>query len=138
MSHNATINSFGDTPLHLCRTADETKALVATGADARARTNFGLTPLHRACMAGCLESALVLIEAGADVNAKDKVGVTPLHEACSSGRLELAQTLIAAGADMYAKSVIGETPLDWACNYIKLVLLGAYGSSLDSASGCAP
>lgn len=135
MFGDAIVNSFGDTPLHLCRTVDETKALVATGADVRARTNYGLTPLHRACMAGCLESALVLIEAGADIKAKDTAGVTSLHEACRSGHLELAQTLVAAGADMNAKSVIGETPLDWACNYIKLVLLGAYGSSLDSASG---
>jgi ankyrin repeat protein len=56
---------------------DVVKLLLDSGADANAKTDLGLTPLHFATEHK--ELAVLLLKRGADVNTKENSGVTPLH-----------------------------------------------------------
>jgi ankyrin repeat protein len=86
------------------------KALLAKGADPRARNKQRGTPLQYAA-AQRPELAAMLIAAGADVRAADANGRTPLHAAAQGGQLALARTLIDRGADVNAEEGGGLTPL---------------------------
>jgi ankyrin repeat protein len=44
-----------------------------------AKDNFGMTPLHRACNFGHLDTAVLLLEKGALINDKNKIEWTPLY-----------------------------------------------------------
>lgn len=44
-----------------------------------AKDNFGMTPLHRACNFGHLDTAVLLLDKGAMINDKNKIGWTPLY-----------------------------------------------------------
>jgi len=80
-------NQLGATPLHLAATNPDSgplKALLAVGADARARDKEDLTPLHMAAYSDKSEHARLLLEAGADVDAKSAGGRTPLSLARKS------------------------------------------------------
>ncbi len=61
-------------PLHRTDSIEMAKLLVEAGADVKAATTDGATPLHWAHE----EMAEFLISKGADVNAKDSSGLTPL------------------------------------------------------------
>ena len=66
-------------------TAADVAACIQSGADLKARTEDGWTPLHWA--AGLNESPAIitaLLDAGADPKARDKDGKTPLHWAAWS------------------------------------------------------
>jgi ankyrin repeat protein len=85
--------------------------LLAAGADARYRSEYGVTALH------CTHSVEVtsrLLAAGANPSSSDKAGWTPLHYAARLGgnsywrRMDL---LLAAGADVNARDLHGRTPL---------------------------
>mmetsp|Transcript_96 Transcript_96/g.103 ORF Transcript_96/g.103 Transcript_96/m.103 type:complete len:457 (+) Transcript_96:66-1436(+) len=52
------------------------------------------TPLHRACLLGCVDSAEVLLSAGAFIDIKDLNLQTPLHLACIHGSKEIVESLI--------------------------------------------
>jgi ankyrin repeat protein len=52
------------------------QALLDAGADVNAKDEDGLTPLHRAALAGHKEIVELLITKGAEVNAKDNSGKT--------------------------------------------------------------
>ena len=88
----------GTTPLHsasrrnLLRVA---QALVDHGANVRARTTAGWTPMH-----GAMTSQMVQIlkKAGGDLEVKDDSGYTPLAHAISFNRPQQALALIEAGA----------------------------------------
>lgn len=43
-----------------------------------AKDNFGMTPLHRACNFGHVDTAVLLLDKGAMINDKNKIGWTPL------------------------------------------------------------
>ena len=86
------------------------KALLAKGADPRARNRERGTPLQYAA-AQRPELATLLIEAGADVRAADATGRTPLHAAAQGGQLALAKLLLDRGADVNAEEGGGLTPL---------------------------
>ena len=43
-----------------------------------AKDHFGMTPLHRACVFGHVETAALLLDKGAMINDKNKIGWTPL------------------------------------------------------------
>lgn len=42
------------------------------------KDHFGMTPLHRACVFGHVETVSLLIEKGAVIDDKNKIGWTPL------------------------------------------------------------
>ena len=70
------------------------------GADAKAVTSNGTTPLMIAAAAGDTRSITSLIENGADINAKDGAkGETPLMFAAGFNRTEAVKLLLARGAD---------------------------------------
>lgn len=81
-------------------TADEVRALLATGADANARADDGATPLMGAAARGDAEMVRVLLEAGADVGASDADGVTALLLAAGGNPDPgVVRVLLEAGAD---------------------------------------
>ena len=94
-------------------------ALVAGGADVRARDRFGNTPLHAAAENATPAAVRALVQAGADIDAPQgeaggysRGGPTPLHSAASNPNPEVAATLLEAGADVAARaSPWGGTPL---------------------------
>jgi hypothetical protein len=114
----------GDTALHVAAAAywkDFAQALVAAGADLRARNRRGAEPLHAAAVGAPgadtwnprAQAATItwLIEAGADPNAIDMDGVTPLHRAVRTRCAAAVAALLAGGADAGRKNDSGSTPL---------------------------
>jgi ankyrin repeat protein len=91
-------------------------ALVRAGADAKAETDMGYTPLHLAAWQGHTALVQTLLNAGAEVDAKDQFDRTALHVALRGGHTELAQILLNAGAEVDAKDKYGFTPLHLAAN----------------------
>ena len=84
---------------------DKVRQLIQDGADVKAQSKEGLTPLMIAIGNNSnLEALGVLIEAGADVNAKNKDGATPLMFAAIKNTSEVLKVLLEAGADVNAKS----------------------------------
>ena len=91
--------------------------LLAQGADVRARTSHGKSPLHWA--AGFNAPAVVeaLLAAGADVDARTETGETPLHVAANYGSASAARALFDAGSDADARTVRAVTPLHVAASF---------------------
>jgi ankyrin repeat protein len=78
---------------------DAVKALLAAGADVKAKNAFDATAL----MWGITnpEKVRLLVDAGADVNARSKQGMTPLLIAASNaGSIDIIRLLVAKGADV--------------------------------------
>jgi ankyrin repeat protein len=72
------------------------------------------TPLHWACMIGCLQGAFLLIQAGANFLLQNFEGKTPLHYAVASGCVELVQFLLQIGAKATIGDIDGATPVHYA------------------------
>lgn len=101
----------GSEPLHLVSgtgDAAAADALIARGADARARTVAGNTPLHHAVRRLERETAgeeerirvvRLLLGAGADVGARNRSGGTPLFSAAKRWGPAMIGALLDAGAD---------------------------------------
>jgi hypothetical protein len=117
----------GDTALHVAAAAyqcEVARALIAAGADVRARNRRGAEPLHYAADGGPgsrtwnpdAQAATIacLIDAGADSNAVDKRGVAPLHRAVRTRCAAAVNALLEGGADARAKNGNGSTPMDLA------------------------
>lgn len=92
---------------------DAMQWLVRHGADVRARSATGFTPLMFAARNGDLPAARLLVASGASVNDMADDGTSVLHVAVVRGHVPLAQWLIEAGADVNA-SRSGYTALHWA------------------------
>ena len=92
------------------------RLLLKHGADARARTNAGLTALHYAAFKGNLTTVRLLLDAGAPVNVVDDRGFTPLMMAANSKTksLEVVRILLDHGAESQAKDKFSRTVADWA------------------------
>ena len=78
---------------------DGVRALLAAGADARASTAAGFTPLLFAARNGDLEMARLLLDAGVDVNHTGVDGTQALPYAIVRGHDDLARLLLDRGAD---------------------------------------
>ncbi len=108
------------------------KLLVERGADIRARSTAGYTPLLFAARVGDLESAKTLVAAGADVNDKTPDETSALLVAVLRGHTELAIQLLERGADPNA-SAPGYTALHWASGSWETELTGPNGIDAQGA-----
>ena len=88
--------------------------LIKAGADIKARSKAGFTPLLFAARVGDVESAKLLLAAGADVNEKAPNGMTPLVLASASGQEDVGIFLLDKGADPNARDELGATALHYA------------------------
>ena len=117
----------GDTALHVAAAGnqpDMARALVAAGADVRAKNRRGAQPLHYAAdshpgAAGWdpdAQAATIayLIEAGADPNAVDNSGVAPLHRAVRTRGAAAVNALLHGGANPRRPNRNGSTPVTLA------------------------
>ena len=117
----------GDTALHAAAFSYDpgmARALVAHGADIRARNRRGAEPLHAAVMGGPGSDhwdppqqravILYLVEAGADPDATAAGGVTPLHRAVRNRCSAAVEALLSAGADPHLENDRGSTAWDLA------------------------
>ena len=117
----------GDTALHIAAAAHRpaiVRALVALGADVRARNRRGAEPLHYAAdgLPGSpgwdpdAQAATVaaLVASGADANAVDGSGVTPLHRAVRTRCAAAVRALLDGGADPLRPNGNGSSPMQLA------------------------
>ena len=103
------------------------KRLLEAGADPKAETKLGTTPLAFASRNGHDEVVAVLLKATNNMVNPNALGNTPLHRACQWGQEHTVTALIVAdGSQVNAKTWIGFTPLHWAsagghANIVKLL-----------------
>ncbi|HYZ86358.1 MAG TPA: ankyrin repeat domain-containing protein [Bryobacteraceae bacterium] len=123
---------------------EEAKALLRSGADAKAANRYGLTPLFLACTNGNGRMVELLISAGADPNSKLPGGETALMTAARTGKVDAVKALLAHGADVHAKEDRrGQNALMWAAaeGHVEVVkALIAAGADIHStlATGYTP
>lgn len=114
----------GDTAAHIAAAGyrvEVLRALVAAGADIRARNRRGAEPLHYAAdgvpgaawwnPAAQAATIACLIAAGADPNAADRSGVAPLHRAVRTRCAAAVAALLDGGADPKRRNGKGSEPL---------------------------
>jgi uncharacterized protein len=89
--------------------------LISSGANVNTADDYGVTPLHLACMNQDLTSITKLLVAGADPNKARQTGETPLMSCANLGVTEGVKALIKHGADLEAKeNREDQTALMWA------------------------
>lgn len=108
-------NGFGETPLmESFRNPEMVELLLVCGANANARSVFGVTPLMFAMLGEDVKVPKMLIQAGADVNAADKDGRTALMLAAFDGQTKFMKLLIASGANVNATDKFGKNVYEYA------------------------
>ena len=102
------------------------RMLAAGGADPKAKTKNGLTPLMLASGLGrgqdftdeekliALEAVRIAFDAGIDVNAANEDGLTALHGAALNGADGVVQFLASKGAKLDVRDRYQQTPLSIA------------------------
>jgi len=116
-SASAAENPDGSTPLHWAVHHDDVakvKALLASGADAKATNRYGVPPLHLACVNGNEAVVRALLDAGADANSAVRGGETVLMTAARTGRVGPVKGLLERGAKVNATNRDQQTALMWA------------------------
>ena len=112
--------------------------LVKAGADVKAKTIYGITPMHLAADNNYTPMIRLLLNAGADAESPNPDGETALHLAARAGNTEAAQLLLKAGARVDAREQFGEqTPLMWAVARRKpamVELLIQHGADINARS----
>ena len=106
--------------------------LVERGADIRARSTGGYTPLLFAARVGDVESSRLLVAAGADINDKTPDETSALIVAVVRGHTAFAIDLLERGADPNA-SAPGYTALHWASGSWETELTGPNGIDAQGA-----
>ena len=84
-----------------------------SGDDLRAQDAEGRTPLHKAAIAGHVQTVRVLVRMGDDVHAQDATGRTP-HWAADGGQEETVNMLVERGCSILTQDSGGGTPLHTA------------------------
>jgi len=94
--------------------SEDVRQRLKAGADLKARTKSGLTPLHWAAESSkSPEVVKALLDAGADLEAENRNGGTPLHLAAQFSKSpEVVKALLDAGADPKAQSAGGLIPVN--------------------------
>jgi ankyrin repeat protein/tetratricopeptide (TPR) repeat protein len=88
--------------------------LLAKGANANAKEQYGNTALHEAAAKGFVTVVEVLLVNKAELDGRNNSGETPLHRAASAGQAGMAETLLKRGANANAARNNGDTPLHLA------------------------
>jgi len=109
------VNSYGNTPLHLCQEPSVFQLLLAHRANLTARNADGALAFHTLARSNSTAASGTLGLAAASSpqvdDARDTLGRTPLHYAAMSGSLSSAQWLIDRGADTTAVDNNGQDAL---------------------------
>ncbi|XP_021353147.1 SH3 and multiple ankyrin repeat domains protein 1-like isoform X7 [Mizuhopecten yessoensis] len=134
-------SSTGETPLSQAMMLTKQKcreliiSLVGGGAHLDYRTKKGLTPLHRAVVAGNTEAVKTLLDLGASPNLKDARGLTPLyHCAAHSCNPVCVEMLLMEKAVIGATDEQGWMEIHQACHnglVQHLEYLLSYGADMD-------
>ncbi|KAI9727353.1 MAG: hypothetical protein M1828_006973 [Chrysothrix sp. TS-e1954] len=129
------VDAEGFTALHFAAANSEYQAneLLEAGANAFAKSQASLTPLHAAAVARQSNVVSLLTrlaeekKLSVEVDATDVWDSTALHFACRSGRPESVQILLEAGADMNRETstrsrygngrVLARTPLEHCADF---------------------
>jgi ankyrin repeat protein len=102
----------GWTLLHVAyNSAEMVEYLIKNGADIKARSDGGWTPLHNQAYRGHLPSVELLLDHGADIEAKTSFCHTPLLSSIRWDRIEVTKFLIDKGANVNPTTELGRTPL---------------------------
>ncbi len=88
-----------------------TRILLESGADPRARSTSGFSPLLFAARSGDIASARVLLDGGVDVNEGAPDGASPLLIAVASAQEDVARLLLERGANPNQADKLGYAPL---------------------------
>jgi ankyrin repeat protein len=136
---NAT-NATGATALMWAATdIEKVRLLLARGADPKAVSKFGRTPLTIAALSeGSAGIVRLLLAAGADVRAADGFKSTALHAAAGGNDIETIRQIVDAGLDVNAVNVAGFTPIMTSAsqgNLAAVKLLLAKGANVNAVSG---
>ncbi|XP_052790386.1 uncharacterized protein LOC128224548 isoform X2 [Mya arenaria] len=117
-------NKFGEGPLHLAVSQDETlegvrivELLLYVGCGVTGQDRFGQTPLHLAAKHAPMYT-LKLLEAAAPVNTQDNAGRTALMLACNCGKetaLQVVQMLLDRSAIVNIRDQENQTALHYLC-----------------------
>lgn len=114
------------------------EALLAKGADVKAKDAQGATALLWAVHNEDAAMVRRLLAAGADARAGNDYGALPMSEAAKAGNAEILAMLLGAGADVETKGADGQTPLMLAARAGKLEaakLLLAKGADVNAREG---
>jgi len=108
----------GTTALHWAVRHDDlatADALIKAGADVKAATRYGVTPMALAATNGSPAMIRRLLDAGADPNSATPSGETALMTAARTGRIDAVTLLLDRGANVNAKDTVhAQTALMWA------------------------
>ncbi len=92
-------------------------SLIAGGANVKAATRYGITPLSLACTNGNASIIERLLKAGADANGTSEQGQTALMTAALTGKVDAVKVLLTHGAKVSAaEPVKGQSALMWAAS----------------------
>jgi uncharacterized protein len=112
------------------------EALIRRGANVKAVTRYGVTPMNVAALNGNATIVRRLLDAGSDPNAATPGGETALMTAARTGSSEAVKLLLDRGAHVNAKDTIrAQTALMWAVteNHPDIVkLLAARGADVNA------
>lgn len=112
---------------------DLAEDLLAYGAEPRAPSQTGLTPLHAAARAGRYEIVALLLASGAGLDDQDQEARTPLDYAALAGEYQTARILLEKGANPNPPKPGVDGPLHFAVAFKQpkvVELLLTYGANM--------